>query len=106
MLLALTALPCLVSLVVLPWYPESPRYLFVNKRDEAAAERGEYYRLTFNDSIKDLIQSMEMKEVNFFIPQGWYDKWGKYCTSREIFFFFFFLNLIIRLSIQEKVSVK
>ena len=42
-LLAMTFAPCVVSLVVLPWIPESPRYLLVNKGDEAAAEKGKYH---------------------------------------------------------------
>ena len=39
-LLALTAVPCLVSLIILPFMPESPRYLLVNKDNREAAEEG------------------------------------------------------------------
>ncbi|KAI0220130.1 Solute carrier family 2, facilitated glucose transporter member 3 [Lamellibrachia satsuma] len=38
-LLAGTVLPCIVSIAILPWSPESPRYLLVNKGDEYEAER-------------------------------------------------------------------
>jgi hypothetical protein len=45
-LLALTAVPALVSAVVLPFFPESPRYLLINKNDEQAARKGEQHSLT------------------------------------------------------------
>ncbi|KAK2191457.1 hypothetical protein NP493_53g18000 [Ridgeia piscesae] len=38
-LLALTVVPCVLSMVVLPCFPESPRYLLVNKGDEYEAEK-------------------------------------------------------------------
>ena len=39
-LLALTALPCVVSACILPWFPDSPRYLLVKKNDEDGATKG------------------------------------------------------------------
>ena len=42
-LLALTAFPCLVSALVLPWLPDSPRYLLVNKNSEPKAAAGMIY---------------------------------------------------------------
>ncbi len=41
-LLAFTAVPCIVSLIVLPIFPDSPRYLLVNCNDEKAAKDGMY----------------------------------------------------------------
>ena len=41
-LLALTAAPAIVSAIVLPFFPESPRYLLLNKNDKAAATKGEH----------------------------------------------------------------
>ena len=40
LLLAATGFPLIVSAVVLPWYPESPRYLYVNKNDREGAKKG------------------------------------------------------------------
>uniref|UniRef100_A0A667X5L1 Solute carrier family 2, facilitated glucose transporter member 5 n=1 Tax=Myripristis murdjan TaxID=586833 RepID=A0A667X5L1_9TELE len=39
-LFAFIALPALLQLSVLPFLPESPRYLLMERRDEAAAEKG------------------------------------------------------------------
>ena len=40
LLLAATGFPLIVSAVVLPWYPESPRYLYVNRNDREGAKKG------------------------------------------------------------------
>ena len=40
LLLALTAFPSLISMIILPFMPESPRYLLVNKGDEDGARKG------------------------------------------------------------------
>ena len=45
LLLAMTCVPCIVSLFVLPFVPDSPRYLLVNQDDQKAAEDGEYCEL-------------------------------------------------------------
>lgn len=37
---AFLAFPAMLQLGVLPFLPESPRYLLMEKRDEAGAERG------------------------------------------------------------------
>ena len=39
-LLAFTGFPCLVSLIVLPFFPDSPRYLLVTCDNEPAARQG------------------------------------------------------------------
>ncbi|XP_062963189.1 solute carrier family 2, facilitated glucose transporter member 5 isoform X2 [Cynocephalus volans] len=36
-LLGLTGVPAALQLLLLPWFPESPRYLLIQKKDEAAA---------------------------------------------------------------------
>ncbi|XP_053307867.1 solute carrier family 2, facilitated glucose transporter member 5-like [Spea bombifrons] len=38
-LLALTGIPAVLELIVLPFFPESPRYTLLNKRDEDKAKR-------------------------------------------------------------------
>lgn len=38
-LLAFIVVPCTVSVCVLPWFPESPRYLLVNKQQDEEAEK-------------------------------------------------------------------
>ena len=40
LLLGASALPVLFQLIALPFCPESPRYLFVEKHDEEAAQHG------------------------------------------------------------------
>ena len=42
-LLLLNAVPALISLAILPFLPESPRYLFLIKRDEEAARKCKPY---------------------------------------------------------------
>ena len=39
LLLALCALPSIAQVLVLPWCPESPRYLLISRGQEAAARR-------------------------------------------------------------------
>ena len=39
-LLAFTGFPCLISLIILPFFPESPRYLLVTCDNETAAREG------------------------------------------------------------------
>lgn len=40
-LLGVTGIPAALQLLLLPFFPESPRYLLVQKKDPAAAKRGE-----------------------------------------------------------------
>lgn len=40
-LLAVTGVPAVTQLLLLPFFPESPRYLLVKKKDEPAARKGE-----------------------------------------------------------------
>lgn len=39
-LLGLTGIPAALQLLLLPFFPESPRYLLIQKKDEAAAKNG------------------------------------------------------------------
>ena len=40
-LLAITAVPAIFQVATLPFCPESPKYLLLDKDDEMAAEKGE-----------------------------------------------------------------
>lgn len=40
-LLGVTGIPAALQLLLLPFFPESPRYLLVQKKDPAAAKNGE-----------------------------------------------------------------
>lgn len=40
-LLGLTGVPAGLQLLLLPFFPESPRYLLIQKKNELAAEKGE-----------------------------------------------------------------
>ena len=42
-LLGLTGIPAVLQLLFLPFFPESPRYLLIQKKDEAAAKSGEAF---------------------------------------------------------------
>lgn len=41
-LLASNAIPGLIQLLTLPWFPESPRYLLIDRGDKEACISGEY----------------------------------------------------------------
>lgn len=47
-LLAFTAVPSLVATIFLPFVPESPRYLLVNKNNEEKAKQGKNKRCIMN----------------------------------------------------------
>lgn len=40
-MLGLTAIPAVVQLLLLPFFPESPRYLLIQRGDEKTAQKGE-----------------------------------------------------------------
>lgn len=39
-LLSTTCIPAFLQLLILPWFPESPRYLFIDKGDEEGCKKG------------------------------------------------------------------
>lgn len=41
LMLGLTAIPAVVQLLLLPFFPESPRYLLIQRGDEKTAQKGE-----------------------------------------------------------------
>lgn len=41
-LLASNAIPGFIQLVTLPWFPESPRYLLIDRGDKEACIKGTY----------------------------------------------------------------
>lgn len=45
-LLGLTGVPAALQLLLLPFFPESPRYLLIQKKDESAAKKGEDYMVS------------------------------------------------------------
>ncbi|XP_074655074.1 solute carrier family 2, facilitated glucose transporter member 3-like isoform X3 [Tubulanus polymorphus] len=60
-LLAITGVPCLFSLISLPFFPGSPRYLLVTKKDRPAAEKAlKFFRGPQHDVTTD-IQEMELE---------------------------------------------
>lgn len=62
--------PALLSLILLPFCPESPRFLFVGKKNEAAA-RAAFLRLNSRDSVETFIGELraeteaEQNQVKF-----------------------------------------
>lgn len=42
-LLSTSCIPALLQLVALPWFPESPRYLFIDRGDEEGSKKGCFF---------------------------------------------------------------
>lgn len=40
-MLGLTGIPAVLELLLLPFFPESPRYMLIQRGDEETAQRGE-----------------------------------------------------------------
>lgn len=40
-MLGLTGIPAVIELLVLPFFPESPRYMLIQRGDEKRAQKGE-----------------------------------------------------------------
>lgn len=55
-LLALVAVPAIVCLAVLPWYPESPRFLYVNRDSKDKAEKALRKFRGREDVSKDMVE--------------------------------------------------
>lgn len=64
-LLASNALPSLIQLVTLPWFPESPRYLLIDRGDREACERA-LRRLRGGEApvseIEEMLQEQEQQK--------------------------------------------
>jgi len=43
-LLGFTFIPALLQCAILPFCPESPRFLLINQKEEAKAKTGEFFR--------------------------------------------------------------
>jgi len=69
-LLAFTAVPAVVSMIVLPFFPDSPRHLLVNKKDEDAAEEA-LKRFRGVDDVYYDIQEMKMEKEQADTEPEW-----------------------------------
>ncbi|NWV02105.1 GTR5 protein, partial [Upupa epops] len=59
-LLGLTGIPSLIQLLVLPWFPESPRYLLIQKGNEEQARQA-LQKLRGWDDVDDEIEEMHQE---------------------------------------------
>lgn len=50
LMLALTGIPAVIELVFLPFFPESPRYMLIQKGDEEKARKGKLQNQFLNPS--------------------------------------------------------
>ncbi|XP_072335845.1 solute carrier family 2 member 15b [Scyliorhinus torazame] len=63
LLLSLFVVPTLVELLLLPWFPESPRYLLIQKHDVAATVRAlTWYRNRYSSNIQTEIEEMQEEQ--------------------------------------------
>uniref|UniRef100_UPI00398EF369 solute carrier family 2 member 15b n=1 Tax=Pristiophorus japonicus TaxID=55135 RepID=UPI00398EF369 len=61
--LSLVMAPALVQLLFLPWFPESPRYLLIQKEDIAATVRAlTWYRNKHNSNVQAEIEEMQEEQ--------------------------------------------
>ncbi|XP_041065916.1 solute carrier family 2, facilitated glucose transporter member 5-like isoform X2 [Carcharodon carcharias] len=62
-LLSLVIVPALVELLFLPWFPESPRYLLIQKEDITATVRAlTWYRNKYSSNIQAEIEEMQEEQ--------------------------------------------
>ncbi|XP_033012792.1 solute carrier family 2, facilitated glucose transporter member 5-like [Lacerta agilis] len=62
-LLSLTGVPALFQLIFLPFFPESPRYLLIQRHDEKAA-REVLQRLRCQDDVESEIEELHQENVS------------------------------------------
>ncbi|XP_060115548.1 solute carrier family 2, facilitated glucose transporter member 5-like [Heteronotia binoei] len=60
-LLFLTSIPALFQIFLLPWFPESPRYLLIQKGDEAEARKA-LQLLREWDEVEDEMEELRMED--------------------------------------------
>ncbi|NXG50539.1 GTR5 protein, partial [Psilopogon haemacephalus] len=60
-LLGLTGIPSLIQLLILPFFPESPRYLLIQKGNEEQARKA-LQRLRGKDDVDDEIEEMRQED--------------------------------------------
>ncbi|XP_067909502.1 solute carrier family 2 member 15b isoform X2 [Heterodontus francisci] len=61
--LSLIVVPALVELLFLPWFPESPRYLLIQKEDIAATVRAlTWYRNKYSSNVQAEIEEMQEEQ--------------------------------------------
>lgn len=68
-LLAGSAVPFILSCCVLPFYPDSPRWLLVKKGNEELATKGQYHEISFSVSVISL-HLTTYKQYNRYSTQG------------------------------------
>nr|XP_034974891.1 solute carrier family 2, facilitated glucose transporter member 5-like isoform X2 [Zootoca vivipara]XP_034974892.1 solute carrier family 2, facilitated glucose transporter member 5-like isoform X2 [Zootoca vivipara] len=82
-LLSLTGVPALFQLIFLPFFPESPRYLLIQRHDEKAA-REALVKLRGCDNVEDEIEELHEedlseeleKDMDIFTMYHFNDIWG------------------------------
>ncbi|KAK5604144.1 hypothetical protein CRENBAI_022471 [Crenichthys baileyi] len=73
LLLSTTCIPALLQLQLLPWFPESPRYLLIDKGDEERCKKAlnQLHGLAGSDSVLDDIQREKNNLVGFKAKKPW-----------------------------------
>ncbi|KAM8829545.1 solute carrier family 2, facilitated glucose transporter member 5 [Synchiropus picturatus] len=61
LMLGLTGIPALIELLLLPFFPESPRYTLIQKGDEATAEKA-LQRLRGQDDVSEELLEMRLED--------------------------------------------
>ncbi|XP_034026105.1 solute carrier family 2, facilitated glucose transporter member 11b isoform X2 [Thalassophryne amazonica] len=62
-LLSTTCIPALLQLVILPWFPESPRYLLIDKEDDEGCKRALKYLHGMENYISEREEILKEKSV-------------------------------------------
>ncbi|MED6289125.1 hypothetical protein CHARACLAT_033138, partial [Characodon lateralis] len=73
LLLSSTCIPALLQLQLLPWFPESPRYLLIDKGDEERCKKAlnQLHGLEGSDSVLEDIQREKNNLVGFKAKKPW-----------------------------------
>ncbi|RVE68174.1 hypothetical protein OJAV_G00089910 [Oryzias javanicus] len=72
-LLSTTCIPAILQLLILPWFPESPRYLFIDKGDEEGCKKAlrQLHGLADCDSSLEDIQKEKSNLAGFRAKKPW-----------------------------------
>ncbi|CAG08545.1 unnamed protein product, partial [Tetraodon nigroviridis] len=71
-LLSTTCIPALLQLVMLPWFPESPRYLFIDRGEEEASKKAlrQLHGRAWNQEWEDILKEKDNLE-GFCAKKPW-----------------------------------